>query len=78
MLKVAKEVGLEVEKLKRDMKSPVIDRVLERNKALGKALSVQGTPTFIIDDTIEPRFLSFEQLTQEVKNIREAGGCNLC
>jgi protein-disulfide isomerase len=78
VLKAAEELGLDGERLKSDMADPAIDEVLQRNKALATALSIRGTPTFIVDDSIEPRFLSFEKLKQKVASIREAGGCKLC
>jgi protein-disulfide isomerase len=78
VLKVAEELGLDGEKLKSDMADTAIDKTLEQNKTLARTLSIQGTPTFIVDDSIESRFMSFASLRQKVASIREAGGCKLC
>ena len=41
---VADAVGLDVDRLKRDMSSPPIDAVLKANRALAEALDITGTP----------------------------------
>jgi 2-hydroxychromene-2-carboxylate isomerase len=78
VLKVAEQVGLDVDALKHDMGDPAIDRLLEKNRTLAEALPVTGTPTFIIDDSMESRFLSYDALRQKIASIRDSGGCRLC
>ncbi|CAN7493112.1 DsbA family protein [Pararhizobium sp. LjRoot238] len=46
-LEVAARVGLDVERLKKDMEDPAIDEAIRRNIALAQALRISGTPTFI-------------------------------
>ncbi|ACP22315.1 hypothetical protein NGR_b08590 (plasmid) [Sinorhizobium fredii NGR234] len=46
-LEVAANVGLDVEKLKQDMKDPAIDAAIKRNIALAQALQISGTPSFV-------------------------------
>jgi protein-disulfide isomerase len=45
---IAKQVGIDVERLKKDMKDPKVQRRLERNMKLADAMQVKATPTFII------------------------------
>ena len=45
---VAKDVGLDVGKLKTDMESPEIAATIEKNTQLAIALQVSSTPTFVI------------------------------
>jgi protein-disulfide isomerase len=45
---IAKQVGIDVERLKKDMSDPKIQRRLERNMKLADAMQVKATPTFII------------------------------
>ena len=78
VLAVARSIGLDVNKLRTDMESEAIADAIRRNKALAKALSINGTPTFVFDNVIEPRYTTFKTLTQRVATIRENGGCNLC
>jgi protein-disulfide isomerase len=48
VLAIAKQVGLDVERLKKDMVDPKVQRRLERNMKLADAMQVKATPTFII------------------------------
>ena len=43
---VAGSVGLDVERLKRDMASPEVDQAVKANLALAEALDIRGTPGF--------------------------------
>jgi protein-disulfide isomerase len=52
IMAIAKRVGLDTDRLSRDMKSPEIDRILQRNSALARALNLNGTPSFVIEDTL--------------------------
>ena len=46
-LEVAAEIGLDVERLKKDIEDPAIDETIKRNIALGQALRISGTPAFV-------------------------------
>ncbi|CAN7661989.1 DsbA family protein [Pararhizobium sp. LjRoot255] len=46
-LEVAADVGLDVEKLKQDMKDPALDETIRRNIALAQVLRISGTPSFV-------------------------------
>lgn len=60
VLKIAKNVGLNVKKLKKDMKDPAIGKVIEENMKLAQKIGVMGTPAFIVvnNTTDETKFLS--------------------
>jgi len=77
--KVAGEVGLDVEKLKADMKLPEVKAKIESNLQLGSAMGIQGTPAFFIGDQAIPG--APEQLkkvlTSAAASIREKG-CSIC
>src|SRR5580658_8505537 len=64
IMKVAASVGLDVDKLKQDMKSPDVDKQLKANLDLGKTLDLDGTPSFIVGDTIVPGAISADDLKQ--------------
>ena len=51
-LEVARQVGLEVEQLQRDMQDPTIQDAIERNLALAGDLRINGTPSFVVGDEI--------------------------
>lgn len=63
-------IGLDIEKLKEDMKDPAIDKIIEQDIADGKHLGVRKTPTFFVNGKSLPSF-GYEQLVQAV--IDEAG-----
>jgi protein-disulfide isomerase len=75
VLRVAKEVGLDVAKLQTDMETEAVAEVI---RSIAQSLSIGGTPTFLFDDTIEPSYASYEVLARHVAAIRRNGGCRLC
>jgi protein-disulfide isomerase len=77
-LAIAKQTGLDVEQLKRDMDGADVSATLDANMKLAEALTIQGTPAFIIDKTLIPGAIGFEGLAAAVKQVRDAGGCQVC
>jgi protein-disulfide isomerase len=49
---IAKSVGLDLDKLHKDMESPEIQAEIDKNLDLGRALDISGTPGFVIGDQI--------------------------
>ena len=70
VFKVAGSVGLDVERLKRDMDAPDIDRMLKANGKLAEALDIRGTPGFVIGDEIVPGAISLDALKQLIDASR--------
>jgi len=70
VFKVASSVGLDVERLKRDMAAPDIDRMLKANGKLAEALDIRGTPGFVIGDEIVPGAISLDALKQLIETAR--------
>jgi predicted DsbA family dithiol-disulfide isomerase len=70
IMKVAASVGLDMDKLKQDMKSPDIDKQLQANIDLGKTLDLDGTPSFIVGDVIVPGAISADDLKQLIADAR--------
>jgi protein-disulfide isomerase len=70
VLKTAGSVGLDVERLKRDMAAPDIDRMLAANENLAKALEIRGTPGFVIGNEIVPGAVSLDALKQLIDAAR--------
>ena len=68
---VAGSVGLDVDRLKRDMAAPEIDQALKANLALAKALDIRGTPGFIIGDRIVPGAIDLDALKDLVADARK-------
>jgi protein-disulfide isomerase len=70
VFKVASSLGLDVERLKRDMAAPDIDRMLKANGKLAEALDIRGTPGFVIGDEIVPGAVSLDALKQLIDAAR--------
>jgi protein-disulfide isomerase len=69
--RVAGSIGLDVDRLKRDMTDPEIDQALSANKALANALDIRGTPGFIIGDHIIPGAIDLDALKNMVADARK-------
>jgi len=54
VFRVAKSVGLDIDRLQRDMAAPEIGGAVEANLKLADALEINGTPAFVIGDRIIP------------------------
>jgi protein-disulfide isomerase len=70
IFKVAASVGLDVDRLKQDIKSPDIDKQIKANLDLGNTLDIDGTPAFIVGSTIVPGAISLDQLKQLIATAR--------
>ena len=65
ILAVARSVGLDAERLARDMEDPVLDGLIERNAILANALGVRGTPAFVIG-VVERPLLTFRNVARSM------------
>ncbi|MXQ12429.1 DsbA family protein [Microvirga makkahensis] len=70
---VAKEMGVDMAKLQKDMEGAEIRNALQENMALGDKLSLTGTPAFIIGETVIPGAVGIEPLKQLIANVRSCG-----
>jgi protein-disulfide isomerase len=52
ILDIAASVGLDAERLRKDMQAPRVEAALRRNHALARALGINGTPAFVIGDEL--------------------------
>jgi len=68
--RVADSVGLDVDRLKRDMASPQIDAALKANHSLADALDITGTPGFVVGDQIVPGAIDLSSLKELVAGAR--------
>lgn len=52
IMAMAQSVGIDTAKLRRDMRSGETDTILRKNYALAEKLKLNGTPSFVIGDTL--------------------------
>ena len=78
ILAVARSVGLDAERLARDMEDPALDALIGQNAVLANALGVRGTPAFVIGDGMIRGALPLEQFRAAIADARVAseGGWN--
>ena len=72
VMRIAEEIGLDVEKLRADMAAPEVDEHIATSRRLTQALGFNGTPSFVIGDNLVPGFVEQEQLGALVEQVRGA------
>ncbi len=75
-LRVAKEIGLDLDKLKKDMNSPEVEGVIREHLQLAEVLGVDSTPAFFVGDKVVLGSLA-EDLVRAVEDT-EKNGCSIC
>lgn len=73
IMELAKGVGLDTAKLRRDMADTAYTQTIVRNEALAQALDITGTPAFIIDGDMYPGAQTAEQIEAAIKDARILG-----
>ena len=79
-LRVAKELGLDVDQLQKDAEDPDIKKALDEAKDLAQKLNLQGTPLYLIGDRVLPGAPDdlFDQLKAKVAEVRKTGCATTC
>ena len=70
---VAKDMGVDVARLQKDMEGAEVRNALQENMAIGDKLSLTGTPAFIIGETVIPGAVGIDPLKQVIANVRQCG-----
>ncbi|MBL0941774.1 MAG: DsbA family protein [Alphaproteobacteria bacterium] len=70
-LVIAKDNGLDVERLKTDVKSKHVKQQLQDNTSLAKVLGINGTPAFILGDNLISGMVDEENLIKMLAHMKE-------
>lgn len=70
--KIAKDVGLDIAQLKKDIESDAVKDELNKDMEIAGQIGVQGTPAFIIGMKFVPGYIGLDGLKDAVKEAREA------
>lgn len=70
VLQVAAEVGLDAGRLRRDMNGAEVTRRISAALNLAQALGLQGTPAYVVGETVFPGAVSLARLRQAVAEAR--------
>jgi protein-disulfide isomerase len=73
ILQVAATAGIDITRAKTDMTDASVKEIIQHNYALGEALDINGTPAFIIGDTLVPGATDIDDLKKLVANARKPG-----
>lgn len=68
---MAKNVGIDLKKLRKDMDKPIMDEVLARNREFAGNLGIEGTPSFVVGDLVVPGLIPMESMKQLVEAVRK-------
>ncbi len=68
----AERVGIDWERLRRDMDDPSIRARLEANRRLAQDLGIRGTPAMVIGNTLIPGAVSLADLESALATVRQA------
>jgi len=69
-LAVAKEIGLNMAQLEKDMQSPEVKTTLQENFKVAEALGLNGTPSYVIGDKVIVGAVGLPSLQEGINNAR--------
>ena len=67
---LAEMAGLKAAAVKKAMDDPRVDQEIQHNLALAQQLGINGTPAFIIGDTLVPGAIDAETLSKLISESR--------
>jgi protein-disulfide isomerase len=67
---IAREAGLDIDRLKTDMQAPSVEEALDRNRRLAERLEISGTPSFILGEALVPGAVNEEGLRKLIAETR--------
>ena len=73
VMRLAEKVGLDVDRLRRDMADGTVDATIRRNLELADGLGIFSTPVFIIGDTQIPGAVEIDTLKVLIARARQRG-----
>ena len=71
-IKLAENLGLDIEMLRRDMQAPEVEQHIALSMELAGGLGINGTPTFVIGEQLAPGLIPYEQLREMVAKARSS------
>ncbi|MCB1514298.1 MAG: DsbA family protein [Hyphomicrobiaceae bacterium] len=78
-MKIAEKAGLDMDRIKADMKSEKVDAEIKKVRELAQTLNINGTPHFIVGNRSIPGAPQdlFDQLKKDIEAVRSEG-CTVC
>lgn len=73
VVQLAGKAGIDVDRMKRDMADPAIDKYLKDTLELAQQLGINGTPGFVIGGKLVPGALDKQQMKDLIAEARKQG-----
>jgi protein-disulfide isomerase len=70
-LATAKEIGLDMTRLEKDLKSDEVSKTIEESMKLAEALGLNGTPSYVIGNDVVIGAVGQAQLSQKIQAARQ-------
>lgn len=77
VMTIAKQVGLDTDRLTKDMKADSVTAIIDKNNTLAQKLGINGTPAFVIGDQLLPGAVELADMQSRVAQVR-AKPCSFC
>jgi protein-disulfide isomerase len=72
-LGVAKEMGLDMAQLDKDMASKEVDDGLKEIMSVADDLQINGTPTFVVGDSVVVGAVGYDELKSKIDSVHKCG-----
>jgi protein-disulfide isomerase len=72
-LAVAKELGLDMDKLAKDMESKEVENGLREVMAMADSLQINGTPSFVVGQEVVVGAVGFNELKSKIDAVHKCG-----
>ena len=72
-LAVAKEMGLDMDRLVKDMQNPEIAAGLQQVMGMADSLQINGTPSFVVGQEVVVGAVGYDQLKQKIDAVHKCG-----
>lgn len=76
VMAIAKDLGLDTDRLRRDMDKPEVKAIIGDSFALASRLEIDATPTMVIGDEVHAGYADLDTLKELVGRAR--AGCKTC
>lgn len=73
-LQIAAGLGFDPKALAEAAQAPEIEEILRANHTLAVSLGINGTPAFVIGDSLMPGFVPLSEIKKRVADVRARGG----
>jgi protein-disulfide isomerase len=70
VVQIAREAGVDIDRMRAGMEDPAIDKSIDGNIELARAIGVSGTPTFIVGDAMLVGAKPLEQMESAIADAR--------